>query len=215
MHKLDRELVAVPQCLDQYNYQTHTWEDMNHDDKMQIREQLNELQVFRCAYCESAIYDNGHIEHFRRKNQNHFPSLTFVWSNLFYSCGSKEHCGHFKDRNGALPYNPIVLIKPDDDDPDDYFYLHSSGEIRHRSGISVYDQNRVYETIRVFNLNCGVLKAERRRTLRSYEQKQLGILDELMNFDEQTRQEFIAEEIQATHRDPHCTVIRHYFEKAH
>lgn len=215
MHKIDRTLAVEPACLGRYNYPTHTWEDISSEDKHQIQESLKEMQDVRCAYCEGTIHADGHIEHFRRKNQNHFPHLTFVWSNLFRSCGSKEHCGHFKDRRDAPPYNPIQIIKPDEHEPDEYFYFHSNGEIRHRSGISVEYQKRACETIRVFNLNCGALQAERRRALRSYQQKQRGILDAIMDFDEQGRQEFIAEEIQATKHDPHWTVIRHYFEKVH
>jgi len=215
MHKLDRTLAAEPSCLAGYDHKKHTWNDIRSDDKQQIRECLDQLQDVRCAYFEGTIYADGHIEHFRRKNPNYFPHLTFVWSNLFRSCGSSDHCGHYKDRPGAAPYDPSVLVKPDEHEPDNYFYFHSTGEIRHRSGISADDQSRATETIRVFNLDCGSLRAARRRALRIYEQREMGVLEGLMEFDELTRRDFIAEEIYATRLEPHWSVIRHYFEKAH
>jgi len=215
MHKLDRARVPDPPCLSKYDYHTQTWEDVSSDDKKQIRLELEQLQDVRCAYCEGEIFSGGHVEHFRRKNPNHFPHLTFTWSNLFLSCGSNIHCGHYKDRPSTAAYNPDDLVKPDEHEPDDYFYFHSSGEIRHRTGISINDQARASETIRVFNLNCGVLMAARRRALHLYDQIQPGILEALMTFKEQDRQEFINEEISATQGYPHCTVIRHYFEKVY
>ena len=215
MHKLDRTLTAAPACLAGYDHHTHSWDDVRPGDKQQIRASLEQMQDVRCAYCEGPVYGDGHIEHFRRKNPHHFPNLTFVWSNLFLSCGSQDHCGHYKDRPSANPYDPNDLVKPDEHDPDHYYYYHSYGEIRPRSGISQDDLTRALETIRVFNLNCGALAADRRRALRMYEQHNPGILDDLMAFDEQDRQQFIADEIQATQRDPHWTVIRHYFEKVH
>ena len=214
MHKLDRTQTAEPACLAGYDHRIHTWDDVKPEDKQQIRESLERFQDVRCAYCEGSVYDDGHIEHFRRKNQNHFPHLIFVWPNLFLSCGSMNHCGHYKDRPNADPYNPDELVKPDEQDPDHYFYFHSSGEIRQRFGISPENQSCASETIRVFNLNYGSLMADRRRALRLYKQREPGILEDLMAFDESMRQVYITEEIHATRLQPHWTVIRHYFEKA-
>ena len=213
MHKLDRPSVTKPACLASYNYQQHTWEDMSSLDKGQIRNSLKKMQDCRCAYCEGPIYSsNGHIEHFRRKNQAHFPNLTFAWSNLFLSCDYREHCGHYKDRPSASCYNPVDIVKPDIDDPDQFFYFHFSGEVHPRSGIDT-GPRRAKETIRVFNLNCGVLKAKRRRTLSIYIKKEPGILETLMEFEEADRQQFIADEIKATQTEPYWTVIRHFFGK--
>ena len=214
MHKLDRSSVAKPSCLASYNYQQHTWEDMSSSDKSQIRNSLKKMQACRCAYCEGPIYsNNGHIEHFRRKNPAHFPQLSFAWCNLFLSCDSREHCGHHKDRPSTGYYNPADLVKPDKDDPDQFFYFHSSGEIRSRSGIDTGQSMRAKETIRVFNLNRSTLKSARRSALRAYEKREPGILEALMAFEEADRQQFISEEIEATRKDPYWTVIRHFFEK--
>ena len=154
MHKLGRATVQRPACLDNYDWNLHSWDDFQGQDKKTVRLALQRIQGrqiaaddaddevyvvigLRCAYCESQVYYGGHIEHFRRKNPAHFPQLTFEWTNLFIACASKEHCGHYKDRPRALPYDPDDLIKPDEHDPDDYLYFHSSGEVRvrHRDGM--------------------------------------------------------------------------------
>ena len=235
MHQLDRATVQRPPCLDNYDGNVHSWDDLQPQDKRALRLALQRMQGgqiaaddtndaadvvsgLRCAYCESQIYYGGHIEHFRRKNPKHFPQLTFAWTNLFLSCdsnGSKEHCGHYKDRPGGPPYNPDDLIKPDEHDPDDYLYFHSSGEVRvrHRDGMTDDDRQRAAETIRVFHLDCGRLNGARRKTLKPYLDRDTGFLEALLEFDEKDRQLFIAEEIEATKREPFWTTIRHFFEK--
>ncbi len=210
MHKLDRTVVVVPVCLANYNYPTHNWNHVR-EDKQEIRVSLVQMQGLRCAYCEGAVYSDAHIEHFRRKR--YFPHLTFDWTNLFLSCDVREHCGHYKDRPRGLPYNPDDIVKPDEEEPDEYFYFHSSGSVRLRNGLNAVKQRRASETIRVFNLDCRVLQAKRRRALKQYDRKNPDFLEILMGFDEQERQQFIDEEIEATKDDYHCTVIRHYFEK--
>lgn len=171
----------------------------------------------RCAYCESQVYHGGHIEHFRRKNPLYFPQLTFEWANLFIACDSKKHCGHYKDRPKAPPYNPDHLIKPDEHDPDDYLYFHSSGEVRvrHRDGMTEDDRRRGAETICVFHLDCGHLNGARHKALNHYLDSNSGMLEALMDFNEDDRQVFIREEIEATKSEPYWTTIRHFFEKLH
>jgi len=169
----------------------------------------------RCAYCECQIFHGGHIEHFRRKNRQHFPELRFEWTNLFIACGSQEHCGHYKDRPSAPQYNPDDLIKPDDHNPDDYLYFHSSGEsrVRDRPGMSDDDRHRGAETIRVFNLNCGELRGNRKKAIRQYLDRNNGILEVLMDAEEDDRKSFIADELEATKWEPYWSTIRHFFEK--
>ena len=234
MHKLNRPFVQRPACLDKYDCNTKTWNDLIGQDKKTVRLSLQSMQGqqivddasddeqlvilgLRCAYCESQVYHGGHIEHFRRKNPLHFPQLTFEWANLFIACDSKEHCGHYKDRPKAPPYNPDDLIKPDEHDPDGYLYFHSSGEVRvrHRDGMTEDDRRRGAETIRVFHLDCGRLKGARHKALNQYLDSNSGILEALMDFDENDRQVFIGEEIEATKWQPFWTTIRHFFEQLH
>ncbi len=232
MHQLNRAAVQKPACLDNYDWNSKTWDDFQGQDKKTVRLALQRIQGQQiatddaddeahviigllCAYCECQIFRGGHIEHFRRKNPLHFPQLTFEWTNLFIACGSKEHCGHYKDRLKAPDYKPDDLIKPDEHDPDDYLYFHSSGEVRvrHRDGMTNDDRHRGAETISVFHLDCGQLKGFRRKALKQYLDRDTGLLEALMEFDENDRQVFIAEEIEATRWEPFWTTIRHFFEK--
>jgi uncharacterized protein (TIGR02646 family) len=231
MHKLDRAAVPRPSCLDDYDCLSQKWEDLKGDNKRSVRLSLQRIQSqqvvtadaddevefvlgLRCAYCECQIFHGGHIEHFRRKNVAHHPELTFEWTNLFLACGSTEHCGHYKDHGGE-PYNPDELIKPDVHEPDDYLYYHSSGtvRVRHRTTMSDGDRRRGEETIRVFHLDCGHLRGARHRALKQYLGRNAGILEALMGFDENDRQLFIDQEINATKWEPYWTTIRHLFQK--
>ena len=213
MRKLDRTIAPSPACLGAYRHPANTWNDVESAERREIRASLERMQGNRCAYCEGLVGADGHIEHFRRKGPGHYPELTFDWPNLFLSCGSSDHCGHYKDRPGAPDYNPDEIVKPDIDDPDAELYFHSTGEVRPRSDGNAPNARRATETIRVLNLNCGRLRAQRRRVVRIYEQREPGILDALMEFDEPSRREFIDAEIEFTRNDPYWTVIRHYFEK--
>jgi uncharacterized protein (TIGR02646 family) len=154
MHKLDRASITLPHCLFLYHHPPHKWDDVSGEHKQEIRDCLKQMQSERCAYCEGDVYNGVHIEHFRRKNILHFPQLTFEWENLFLSCESHEHCGHYKDRPSADPYNPAELVKPDEHEPDDYFYFHSDGDVRPRSGLEAPRLRQALETIRVFNLDA-------------------------------------------------------------
>ncbi len=229
MHKLDRSSVVEPTCLAQYSYPEKTWDDFRGPCKRTVRLALQRIQGqqiesddaddeaeyilgLRCAYCEAQIFHGGHIEHFRRKNPAHFPQFTFTWTNLFLACVSKDHCGHYKDKGGS-PYNPDELIKPDEHDSDDYLYFHSTGEVRVRNqpGLSKADQRRAEETIRVFNLNFGVLRGKRSAAANAYKR----IIEELELFeDPQDREDYIRQEIENTRWEPFATTIKHLLLKA-
>ena len=167
----------------------------------------------RCAYCEGAIHHAGHIEHFRRKDQNHFPELTFAWGNLFLACGSTKHCGHYKDCDSTPSYNPDELIKPDEHDPDDWLYFHSSGKVRVKSGVvAANDLRRAEETIRVFNLNSPTLVGARANVTRAYKERVLRDLDEIASWNEEEREAFLRGEVAATRWEPHATAIKHFLQ---
>ena len=196
MNKLNRAAIAAPTCLQTYNYKVHSWSDLGAICKRELRAALVEMQGIpgvttpnaneyglRCAYCEGPIFHEGHIEHFRRKNPRYFPELTFDWDNLFLACGSKDHCGHFKDRIGALPYDPAQLIKPDQHDPEKYLYFHSSGEVRVREKLNAADAFRAAETIRVFGLDEPTLNGQRARALSVYRKSIVDDLDELASWE--------------------------------
>lgn len=166
----------------------------------------------RCAYCEGQIRIDGHIEHFRRKNpQLGFPELTFAWSNLFLACGSKEHCGHYKDKKG-WPYDPNQLIKPDQDDPEQFLYFHSSGQVRPREQVSAADAIRASETIRVFGLDNRTLAGARHEAVKRYRKKNDADLQEIESWSQTEREAYLQDEIAATQWQPYATTIKHFLQ---
>jgi uncharacterized protein (TIGR02646 family) len=172
-----------------------------------------------CAYCEDLIRSaNGkHVEHFRRKNKTHgFPELTFTWNNLFLSCESPRHCGHYKDRPGGDSYNPDDLVKPDEDEPDKYLYFHSNGEVRPRVGIDSTAKYRAEETIRVFNLNEPALRGQRGKIISGFLKNWgaktdfLALLESYPSFE---RASFIADELNKAQWHAYPSVLRHFLAR--
>lgn len=224
MHQLNR--TVAPTCLAQYQYPTYTWDDLGGACKQELRATLVQMQAIpgvttpdadefglRCAYCEGQIRHKGHIEHFRRKNATHgFPHLTFAWDNLFLACGAKEHCGHYKDRKGAAAYNPADLIKPDQDDPEQFLYFHSSGEVRPRMGenISPRDAFRASETIKVFGLDNSALTGACRNAVKQYRKMKDADLQEIASWSTAEREAYLQGEIVATQWEPYATTIKHF-----
>lgn len=158
---------AKPNCLNGLVGGRESWKDVNKDD---IWLALNDMQNGYCAYCECRL-ERKHIEHFR--NRDEFKELTFVWENLFGSCGDTrqkggwQRCGIYKD-NGAGEYLPEELIKPDDEDPSFFLHFLISGKVRPQAGLSAADKRKALETIRVFNLNDDpVLYGSRRAAIQA------------------------------------------------
>jgi len=150
MKSLNR--TAGPAHLHQFRAGRDLWMSV---EQSNIWPHLLEMQGEFCAYCECSL-NRKHIEHFRPRGK--FPALTFAWGNLFGSCGDSsktggwQRCGIFKD-NGAGNYNPDHLIKPDDDNPDDYLLFLTTGYVVPAKDISGTKLLKAQETIRVFNLN--------------------------------------------------------------
>jgi TIGR02646 family protein len=226
MHKLDRTTVTPPACLCNNKYHAKKWDKLESSDrkaiiqtlcKMQGNRQLQEesdqpyIEV-RCAYCEDIIYVSGdkHIEHFCRRSD--FSELTFDWDNLFLSCESKAHCGHYKDRRKAPSYNPNDLIKPDIDDPDDFLFFHSNGEVHPRPGISAATQRKAEKTIRVFHLDEKKLQGQRSRVVESYLKgnSRNDLLALLKDSSPADREAFFIEEFEAEKWKPFPTTLRHF-----
>lgn len=224
MLKLDRADVIAPACLANYDYRVQSWDDFKGNCKKQLRFALFQLQGIpgisiesaaeyglRCAYCEGAIRNEGHIEHFRRKNPKlGYPELTFEWSNFFLACGASTHCGHYKDRRSAPHYAPDLLVKPDEHNPEHYFYFHSSGEVRARSTLNAEDNNRAEETIRVFGLNDKALEGARAKAVSSYRKIKAEDFEELASWDEADINDYLNGEIEATRWHPYATTIKHF-----
>jgi uncharacterized protein (TIGR02646 family) len=212
MRALDRNAVAAPSCLNAHDHNNQEWRDLDSVCKKAVRAALDQIQSnggippVCCAYCESPISSkNSHLEHFRRKR--HHPALTFDWDNLFLSCDSSKHCGHYKDRKDAPAYDPADLIKPDVNDPDAFLYFHSSGRALARGGLSTADKQRAEETIRVFGLNESTLQASRRIAARRYRSEEY--LASLQLFKPSQRLEYLEMEIGAVRGLPYFSTIKH------
>jgi uncharacterized protein (TIGR02646 family) len=134
--------------------------------KAPIRETLWQMSGERCAYCEGLLDDEGHIEHFRRKRVH--SALTFVWDNLLPSCGSQNHCGHYKDRRGAPPYKIKDLIHPGLEDPELLLTFASDGKVYPRVPATHPNHNRATETIRILGLDNEGLRRRRENMIKSF-----------------------------------------------
>jgi uncharacterized protein (TIGR02646 family) len=207
MRKLTRGCVGAPACLSSYHHGKHTWDDLEAEDREQIRACLEQMQGRRCAYCEGSVDELGqHIEHFRRKAGGHFPELTFDWSNLYWSCDKKDSCGHYKD-HGAGAYDIREVIDPCEDDPDMFFRFRTNGNISIRAGLSAIDRRRAEETLRVFSLDAqwGRLRQMRRAALTGY----VSMVDGCSAFTAQELRELFQHELQEAELLPFSTAIRH------
>jgi uncharacterized protein (TIGR02646 family) len=205
MHKLNRNGVASPACLANYQHPAQNWDDVGTPDKNEIRAQLELMQGRRCAYCEGPLDALGqHIEHFRRKK--HFPDFTFTWANLYWSCDQTYSCDHYKDR-GAGAYNVNDLIEPCVDDPDQFFRFRSDGTISVRQGLPAAARHKAEETLRVFNLNpkWGRLRNMRKAALSTY----VSLVDSDLGYSVNDLQEFFSDELSQAVMQPFYSAIRH------
>jgi uncharacterized protein (TIGR02646 family) len=205
VRRLNRASVASPSCLAKYRPGRDNWDDLDNEDRIQIRQRLEQMQGRYCAYCEGALDALGqHIEHFRRKRQ--FQGLTFTWSNLYWSCDQKDSCGHYKD-HGAGPYDVNDLIEPSTDDPDTFFRFRADGTISVRYGLEETEAHKAAETLRVFNLNpqWGRLRQMRKAALSGY----VRMIDDCEGFSANELQELLGEELAQAATQPFSTAIRH------
>lgn len=220
MHKLIRP--EQPPELDNCDHSTLKWGDFAKQDVVRdaIWNQLITMQHHRCAYCEANITEHAcrHIEHFRSR-KNHPPG-TFDWNNLFGSCNCKDSCGTHKDRDGADPYDWEKLIKPDIDDPDDYFVFVRDGTIVPRRSLQQDPEKlrRATETLRVFNLHAerGPLRQLREEAISIYWSEYLAKAEFALKFPGTVDLGAVVQELLLeTATLPFATAIRHALTVAH
>ena len=205
MHKLQRG--AAPACLVRYQHGRDNWSAVSRDDKVEIWRELELMQGARCAYCEADIITSPrHIEHFRQRGR--YPQGTFEWANLFGSCNRGESCGKHKDK---CDYTPADLIKPDVDEPDDYFVFVSDGTIVPRADLSPAQQQRATETLRIFNIDAknGALRHMRRSAATGYLQTADELRELAEHYPESDWLPLLHSELAATAHLPFATAIRH------
>ena len=211
MHQLHRD-PQVPGGLNKYRHGRDSWsgESPTADERLVIWEKRIAMQGERCAYCEAKIaVDDRHIEHFRQRSR--YPQGTFQWSNLFGSCNRQGTCGDHKDKCGA--YNHTHLIKPDEEDPDDFLVFDPSGGVSPKKGLSPPHLQRAEETIRILNLKNGGLPRMRFNAAYGY----LQTVEEWAELESQFPEEEwrpiveqeLAQELANTAHLPFATAIRH------
>ncbi|MEM8240145.1 retron Ec78 anti-phage system effector HNH endonuclease PtuB [Morganella morganii subsp. sibonii] len=193
MRKLNRMLANSPQCLGNYSYLVNKWGDLT--QKQMVWDELDKFQDKICVYCESvAEKGNGHIEHFFHKADARFTNLTFDWGNLFGCCSSNLHCGHYKDQilTGGVKrqYDSYALIKPDQEDPEDFLQFLESGKIKAKDGINDAMKERASKTITALNLDCSALNSSRENQIDRFKKRLLALTnidDELLLTEEYNR----------------------------
>jgi uncharacterized protein (TIGR02646 family) len=204
MHKLHRG--EVPSCLKRHHrISGNDWQQVSPEDRTEIWQALQDMQLGRCAYCESKITaPEQHIEHFCPRSR--FAQETFAWPNLFGSCNAQEHCGKYKDnKQHVQSYKPADLIKPDEENPEKLLLFVIDGTVAIRCDLPPEDQHRASETIRVFNLNAASLKNQRRQAVQGY----LNFAEDQFALSDTEWREYIDDELQRAAREAFITAIRH------
>jgi len=170
MKKLTRptELDALTKARKAYRgtiSQDEAWKSFGENgDRTKVREQLEEVQNDICAYCESSLEKNAHIDHFQPKLLNW--KLTFDWDNLIVSCTNNDSCGNKKGKD-FKPY----WINPYSTDPRGMFKFYSDGQIKGTTD----DANKI---IKDFGLDCPRLEVKRKGILSTLQHTILSIADE-------------------------------------
>lgn len=211
MHRIDRDAVPVPACLNQPRRYT----GIHGQEKEEIRRSLLAIQGDRCAYCERRTADgnnDGHIEHFRKQAEH--PHLELDWANLFWSCKDENTCGKYKDKctrqAGELKwFNPDDIINPATEDPEALLVFVWDGTVHPRDGLSEADRHRAEETLRVFHLNGSSLL----RKLREDAVKPIRrSVETMMTRDPQLVEAYVDSELNAIAEAPFSTAIMSFLK---
>ena len=123
--------------------------------KKVLRAALRELARGKCVFCESALEVTTYmeIEHYVAKTVN--SDLAFEWTNLLPACRLCNNAKGEQDHKGAL-------LKPDDEDPEPYFWIHpDTGKLEPHPKLDEAQSYRANETIRLCDLQRPVLCTKR------------------------------------------------------
>ena len=123
--------------------------------KQALRDPLHKMTHGKCAYCEGQLDAQSfqQIDHYVSRKVD--PDRVFEWRNLLPICQvCNVRKGH-QDHRGAL-------LKPDDEDPEAYFWVGPEGRIEPHPVLGEPEKLRAAETIRLCNLNRGTLQRSRR-----------------------------------------------------
>ncbi|MBU3700293.1 MAG: TIGR02646 family protein [Candidatus Kapabacteria bacterium] len=205
MHRLQRDDQA-PGCLDRHKQNRSTWDDVTASDRAEIWAKLEPMQGNRCAYCETNLRTNKrHIEHFRQRSS--YPEGAFEWENLFGSCDRGDSCGKHKDRIGS--YTNDHLIKPDAEDPEQFLIFTSTGAVRALHALAERERGRANETIRVFGLDCGRLRQQRKAAVSGHVNTAEFFDQASVEYDEEEWMPMLEHELREIEHLPFATAIAH------
>ncbi|WGL99520.1 TIGR02646 family protein [Arsenophonus sp. aPb] len=217
MRKLTRD--HAPACLARLKLSGVEWKKVSREDKNEIWSGLNDMQDGFCAYCECRLSKRKHIEHFKKRER--FPDLRFDWFNLFGSCGDTDqtggwdNCGIYKDNRKAVgKFDIVQLIKPDQDDPEDFLFFSETGKVLPRPNLNEQEHKKASETIRVLNLNTTSLRNRRRIAIEAilpavYELYEIEINE---NFTIKQWQQFQQCELDEVRKQEFQTALKHRFD---
>ena len=216
MKKLERTEFSAPNCLSKYKYGKDVWSKLstNRKDNKEIWDSLLPLQKNLCAYCK-CILSKKHIEHFFQRNTPGYEHLTFVWENLFGSCCHEKRCGNNKDKKfkGSLEN----IIKPDIDDPHEYFIFLVTGVIVIKEHLTIKQREKAEQTLLAFNLNGDTsLVNSRRGAILAYKELAVEIYsilgDEVSDEDYLYFKELIYEQIDLIKNEEYTSALTHLFQ---
>jgi uncharacterized protein (TIGR02646 family) len=128
--------------------------------KTALRKPLLALTHGKCVFCESRLGKDVYpqIDHYVSRKVA--PRRAFEWENLLPVC---QICnvskGHF-DHSGGL-------LKPDDEDPEPYFWIGPEGDIVPHPRLDDSGRRRAAETIRLCGLQRGPLRESRYHVARA------------------------------------------------
>lgn len=126
--------------------------------KEALKSGLRALSFGKCAYCEGELGAQAReeIEHYIAKTVN--PAFSFEWTNLFLSCGGCNGSKLDVDHGGSL-------LKPDDEDPEPYFWVTPEGKLQPHPSLGPDEARRAQNTIEICDLNRGGLQKGRSQVL--------------------------------------------------
>jgi uncharacterized protein (TIGR02646 family) len=120
-----------------------------------LKPHLYALAHGKCVYCESALDVTAalEIDHYHPKSV--CPNEILTWTNLLPACSKCNGAKGEEDHGGSL-------LKPDDEDPEPYFWVHpDTGKLEPHPSLDAAGVRRAEETIRICDLQRAALRSQR------------------------------------------------------
>lgn len=129
------------------------WATLN--AKRVLRTALRDLAYGKCVYCEGALDAQVYLQVDHYVPKVLAPDLAFEWTNLLPVC---QICNSTKGNQD----HRNILLKPDDEDPEPYFWLHpDTGRLEPHPRLDDIQAHRAVETIRLCDLQRPALCTKR------------------------------------------------------